>query len=47
MAGAVIRTLNEKYGIKREELFLSSRQGFIWHDAVDDVPPELIIEELT
>lgn len=44
--GALLRTLIEKYGFKREEFFISSKQGFISHDSVDNIPKDLIVEEL-
>ena len=46
VAGAAIMTLIEKYGIEREELFISTKQGFMSHDSVDKIPAKLIKEEL-
>jgi diketogulonate reductase-like aldo/keto reductase len=44
--GAVLQTLIEKYGYKREEFFITTKQGFIALDSIDEVPPELVIAEM-
>lgn len=36
--GAVLQTLIEKYGFKREEFFITTKQGFIALDSIEEVP---------
>lgn len=46
VVGAALHTLIEKYGYKREQFFITSRQGFIGDDSVEGIPPELVVQEL-
>lgn len=37
----------EKFGFKREEFFITSKQGFLNLDSIEGIPPQLVIEELS
>ena len=42
----VLRTLFNKFGLSREEVFINSKQGFIGNNSFVDAPQELVLEEL-
>lgn len=42
VVGAAIMALIEKYGFKREELFIINKHGFLNHDDVDKVPYDML-----
>lgn len=42
----VLRTLFNKFGLSREEVFINSKQGFIGNNSYVDAPQELVLEEL-
>jgi len=37
VVGQVLRTLTEKYGLSREEVFITSKQGFVGYDSIDNI----------
>ena len=43
VVGQVIRTLSEKYGYDRDQIFISSKQGFTSTDDTEDCPREVEI----
>eukprot|EP00347_Sterkiella_histriomuscorum_P012670 403367675 len=44
--GQVLRTLTNKYGFNRDELFISTKHGIISDDQLQNYPADLVIEEL-
>lgn len=44
--GRVLQTMFEKFGLKREEVFVNSKQGFIGDNTFEDAPAELTFQEL-
>jgi len=46
VAGAVLKTLIEKYDFSRYQLFISTKQGFLQEDSVEGIPPQVVIQEL-
>ena len=46
IVGKVLATLFEKYGLKRDEIFINSKQGTLGYNAYEQAPPELVIKEL-
>jgi aryl-alcohol dehydrogenase-like predicted oxidoreductase len=41
----VLRTLTEKFGLKRDEVFISSKQGFVGYNSIDHIKETLQVEE--
>ena len=37
VVGQVLRTLTEKYGLEREELFITSKQGFVGFNSIENI----------
>ena len=46
VVGLVLRTLVEKFGVQRDEVFINSKQGFLDYDAFNQEKTSLQIEEL-
>ena len=46
VVGRVIRTLVEKYGLQRQEVFVNSKQGFVNVDAYHGEELQLQMEEM-
>lgn len=46
VVGLALRTLIEKFGLKREEVFITSKQGFVGFNSIDNITEALTVEEL-
>ena len=44
--GKVLQTMFKKFGMKREEVFINSKQGFIGDNDFEEAPAKLVFEEL-
>ena len=46
VVGLVLRTLTEKFGLQRDEVFITSKQGFVGYNSIDNTKELLQVEEL-
>jgi aryl-alcohol dehydrogenase-like predicted oxidoreductase len=44
--GAALKTLTRKYGQQRDELFISTKNGYIPDDADRGLPASILIQEM-
>ena len=46
VVGKALKTMFEKFGMSREEVFVNSKQGWLLGNNTEEAPAELILEEL-
>ena len=46
VTGRALRTLFNKFGMARDEVFICSKQGFTVDNSLEDAPASLVLEEL-